>query len=421
MEKKFRLMVIDDSMEKRRSVYETVLANEYDLVLVGEPNNLFIEIENETVDGYLVDVVLNRWIDKDTGKPQELIPVLESLEKDKSISLVSQEYSTLLIDDKLTVTINSIIEKGINVNSFFVWNDFEKTAYEIQNNQNKNQTKTIVSTIKLSILKNSKVKKVEEENGYDVGIFSALSEEIKPFNDLLQDKKDLNIGEIQYSKGFISTKAGKIIRIITSHQQEMGMVEAGIITSLLIKEFKIRHVFMIGVCGGRDGYSKIGDIVIPHEVVTYQKGKIGEDGLQKRPGFAMSKVKERMIFENRCDKIIKRIHETVIKKCYTLGKPTDIEKPNLLFDEMACGDCIINKSGMLNDIATDVSKDKLCSVDMESYSILKVSEFLPVKTMVIKSIMDISSNKNDKYKMAAIYLSAYFLFEVLKDEVYVIV
>jgi len=420
MEKKFRLMVIDDNMETRGSVYETVLRNEYELFLVGEPNNLFIAIENEEVDGYLVDVVLNRWIDKDTGKPQELIPVLERLQKDKSISLVSQEYSTLLVDDKLTVTINSIIEKRINVNSFFVWNDFEKTAYEIQNNQNQNQTKTIVSTIKLSILRNSKVRKVEEENGYDVGIFSALSEEIEPFNDLLQEKKDLNIGEIQYSKGFITTRSNKRLRIITSHQQEMGMVEAGIIASLLINEFKIKHVFMIGVCGGREGHSKIGDIVIPHEIVTYQKGKINGDGLQNRPGFAMSKVKERMIFENKCDKIIKRIHEKVIRKCNTKGKPTDIEKPNLLFDVMACGDCIINKSGMLDGIAIDVAKDKLCSVDMESYSILKVSEFLPVKTIVIKSIMDISSNKNDKYKMAAIYLSAYFLFEVLKEGVYAI-
>jgi nucleoside phosphorylase len=53
---------------------------------------------------------------------------------------------------------------------------------------------------------------------------------------------------------------------------------------------------------------------------------------------------------------------------------------------------------------------------MESFSIYRICEILNVKACVIKSVMDLSSNKSDMYKNYAAYISANFLYSILYEE-----
>jgi len=78
---------------------------------------------------------------------------------------------------------------------------------------------------------------------------------------------------------------------------------------------------------------------------------------------------------------------------------------------------VINKCNELDIIANDVSKPKLCAVDMESYALYRASKFFPnVKVTLIKSVMDKTSDKNDKYKAFASYVSAEYLYYLLYND-----
>jgi nucleoside phosphorylase len=84
---------------------------------------------------------------------------------------------------------------------------------------------------------------------------------------------------------------------------------------------------------------------------------------------------------------------------------------------MASGGGVIDKPNELDNIAKQVSRPKLCSVDMESYAIFRVCQLLNVKSSVIKSVMDLSNNKSDKYKDYACYLAANFFYSIINDGV----
>jgi nucleoside phosphorylase len=417
MEKKFRLMIIDDDWIHRHEIYKSVLTSDFEIISVESPDKLFLDIEEKTVDGYLVDIVLNNWRNSE-GNPQELIPVLEAIGHDKPISLVSSAYETLLQKNTLTLTINEIITKGLLVNSFFVWQDFEKEAYLKKDKTSTSFTNNVVSSLKIYMSRQRKINALAHENSADVGIICALGEEIKPILTHLEDIKTGSINNIHFHKGILRTNSGNAIRVVAAIQQEMGTVDAALVSSILAKEFRLNHLFMTGVCGGRDKFAEIGDIIIPHDIYAYQKGKITDKGFEINLSNSKSNINEKMIFENKCEDLIQDIFKSYITKEIEKGFSLGVQRPVMRFQELACGESVINKAGELDRISKEVKKPKLCGVDMESYAIYRLNETMNIKTLVIKSVMDLTSNKNDKYKEYAAYISANFLIEVLKHEIY---
>lgn len=409
---KKKLLVIDDRWDGRAETYLKVLASDFEVIPVEKGSQLFEMISTQEVDAYLVDIVLSRWRDKNDN-PQQVLPVLEKIEKNKPIILVSGEYENLLKDEKLTPLINSIIDKDYNVNSFLIWSDFVKAA-ETQDIDN---TETIQSKIKLDILKNKKFEIKKAEKRFDFAIICALGEELKPFMDKAQIIDNVIVENIHINICRFSTKTGNELRYMTVQLEEMGSIDSAIVTSKVVSEFKIEHVFMIGVCGGRDGNVKIGDIIIPHEIVAYQNGKIGEEGFRINIGYAKSKGNIKGAIENKCDQIINNIFEKYIHDNAKKGIVLSVNRPSLVFDPMACGAVVINKVGELERISEETAKPKLCAIDMESFSIYRICEILNIKASVIKSVMDLSSDKSDKYKDYAAYISANFLYDILYNEI----
>ncbi len=53
---------------------------------------------------------------------------------------------------------------------------------------------------------------------------------------------------------------------------------------------------------------------------------------------------------------------------------------------------------------------------MESYGIFRVGELLDINTMVIKSVMDLTNKKSDKYKPYAAYIAANYLYSLIYTE-----
>ncbi len=416
-----RILIIDDEWSSRKKTYENVLSNDLEIVAVENGSELFDKIQKVQVDGYLVDMVLDKWRTND-DKPQELIPVLERIGIFKPIFLVSRQIGTLVENNQLTSIINKIIEKGLLLKSFFAWNDFEK---ENRLKNNLVQTSNINKTILVHILSHVKIEKQKEEKIADIGIVCALNEELMPFlssRENLFPAKDETIEgiSIPFKRGVITTKSNKKIKYVAVISPFMGMVDCSYSSSILISEFKIKHLFMIGVCGGRDTEDiGIGDIIIPRESVAYQQGKLDDSNFILNPSYApqSSNIMSSIGSDNEC---MSGYLENINRK-YRQVRQAEAKLyshiPVIHEDEMACGEVVVNKMGELDKIANEVNRRKLCSIDMESYALYRSNFFFNnVKVTLIKSVMDKTKNKNDKYKSYAAHIASEYLHELLYNE-----
>lgn len=179
---------------------------------------------------------------------------------------------------------------------------------------------------------------------------------------------------------------------------------------------------MIGVCGGRDSTNvKIGDLIIPNEIVTYQNGKLTDKGLI--PDYSYVQTNSgiiNMLDAKHCNETLTILYEkyqSILRSenhAYLGGAI-----PMLKTDPMACGDYIIDKKEEIDRIAEATNRRKLCAVEMESYAILRAAFIFPqLKTTVLKAVMDLTTDKSDKYKDYAAFISANFLFDIIVKEKY---
>jgi nucleoside phosphorylase len=425
---KLRILIIDDDWETRKDIYKNVLSDSFIIEAVETAPELFIKLHECNVDGYLVDIVLENWKDE-KGKPQELIPILENINhKMAPVFLLSGQFDNLVNkdDNRLTRTINEIIEKSFLVKSFFVWSDFEK---ESRYKDDITRTNTIKSSIYVQLLSHSKMSQIKQERIADIGIVCALSSELAPFLDKTKENfnplKDENLPFINttFKRGIIKTINGKEIKFVAVTQPRMGMVDCSYLSSILITEFKVKNLFMIGVCGGRESenYKEIefGSVIIPKTAIAYQHGKINENGFELNPTHQdeNSNIEGAIGSDDDCNRVFL---EQIVSK-YRENNRYEADKycfiPQLKFDEIACGEVIINKRDELDQIAKEVRKPKLCAVDMESYALYRASKFFPnVKVTLIKSVMDKTNGKSDKYKTFASYISSEYLYNLLYYE-----
>jgi nucleoside phosphorylase/CheY-like chemotaxis protein len=416
----YKILIIDDSLEHRKVVYDNVLSDMYELEYAMKGGQVFRIIEEKEVDIYIVDVVLSGYncADRENNiRPMNVLDVLERIPRDKPIILLTAELETIVKDGRFTPIINEVYDKGYNVVNFMSWSDFRK-EYELKN-ENDDNADSINSKICVDVLKRRKKNVVKDGTVYDFLVIAALGEELEPFiekfpNDEIQREYD---EEIVINKSVFRTKNNKDYKFIAVRQKEMGNVDAAATLSRVLTKYSVRHVFMIGVCGGRDGKVKIGDIIMPREVIAYQNGKITDKGFQLNVSIAHSRGNVHESVYSQSDVILAEIFSEFLKPKIDAGRNIGVTRPIIIYEPMLSGSVVIDKYGMLDSIAEDVRKPKACAVDMESYAVYRIAKILNINATVIKSVMDLSSNKSDDYKEYAAYVSANYLYKIIYNEV----
>jgi nucleoside phosphorylase/CheY-like chemotaxis protein len=409
------ILVVDDRWEDRKQEYENVLLPDFNVITVEKGSQVFTILESrKDIDIYIVDIVLSEWINIITKKPLQVMEVLERIPKDKLILLVSNNYDILVKDNELTPLINSILDKKYLV-SFFVWSDFAIAR------EKKKKKEGIKCAIEFEMQKHNRIQKEREANKFDFAVICALPEEMSSFLlDRCSEVEDLpSIERIRIKKATLITETKKELKLIAVIQTNMGMADAAILGTVLTSHFEIRHIFMIGVCGGRKGKVELGSLVIPHKIVAYQRGKLTDDGFIS----SNNSVKSDKYFGNY---IASKGYQSILKDIYIEAQNEIRQKTNknigvvleyFSTDEMICGETVVNKSNELDNIADTTATPKLCAVDMESYSIYRLAELLNIDATVIKAVMDLSSDKTDEYKEYAAKISAKFLYYMLYKEI----
>ena len=412
MEKKKRILVIDDELygkSSRKSYYEKALEERYNAKFVEDEKLIYHTINTSQADLFIVDLNLSEYTDPKNNRSLYVGDVLSAIGKDKPIILISGAYEDLAKNGDLTCMINNAAEQGFNVGSFLTWQDI----LDASEKRDKEYKEALYSKIDFTINR--------DRSPYDFGIVCALQEELIPFYDILgEDNMPIphNVDEIHYTNNTLTTRSGRLLNFISAYSSNMGIADSSIIATHMASKMRVKNIYMIGVCGGRESENvKIGDVIIPEESVAYQRGKLKEDGFSSDIQIARPKPGGFYKYE-KPNKILSSLFRTYTTRLIEEENRTlDLTIPKVHYEPMACADYVIDREGALAEIAEKSAKRKLCAVDMESYAIYRVGEMMNVNTMVIKSVMDLSNNKSDKYKSYAAFMAANYLYQLLYNEI----
>ena len=254
---------------------------------------------------------------------------------------------------------------------------------------------------------------IEAKNKFDFAIICAL--ENPELNSILElpcnwkpfDNED---GPILYHEGKINTLNGNSYRVIACSINKMGMEATASISSMLISKFKVKNIFMTGICAGvKERGLDFGDIVIAENSTDYGSGKMTET----ESGTFLFKPEPHQFptDQNLISKLNNFINKNVeILKIQTNFKGTPSK--TLLkakIGPVASGSYVVASKSFVSNI-TEPNR-KLLAIDMEGYGLYLACHFFnQTKALYIKSVCDFGDEKkDDDYQKYAAYTSANFL------------
>lgn len=295
--------------------------------------------------------------------------------------------------------------------------------------------------------------KVEEykkhKNNYDLAIICALDKEYDAVKSLITDDEWINVDR-KYKRAYWEDEKKQIILkiILTSMNNNMGMVEATLRTLELINLAKPVLVAMTGIAGGsKSNEARLGDICAAKTVDNWQSGKYVSGGRfelapeVKEIAPTIKEIIESHITDKTQEQIIEdiineygqeKVNELITQEIKTeqqYAKKLNTEEknkykhtirqkdrlPEFKFVDMMTGSSLVAdeqiiEQGMLQ------RNSKAFFFDMEGYAVARVSHTKGCKWIVIKAIVDYGNHqKGDEWHEFASFASAKFLYELSFD------
>ena len=186
-----------------------------------------------------------------------------------------------------------------------------------------------------------------------------MDEEISVILSEMNNISEYNINNIKFYKGKIYDKDLVLVK------SGIGMVNASIITTLLIKEFDVNKILFSGVAGSLNKNINVGDIVIADSLVEYMF-----DATEF--GYEIGQIP--------------RMENSVFKSENLLNKIRDIlKKDSIFYGKILSGDKFVSNLEEKEKIG---KKFDALAVDMESAAVAHCAYILGVEFAIIRSISD---------------------------------
>ncbi|MDO9185339.1 MAG: 5'-methylthioadenosine/S-adenosylhomocysteine nucleosidase [Bacteroidia bacterium] len=269
----------------------------------------------------------------------------------------------------------------------------------------------------LIAVKNRFKESIETKNKFDFAIICALENpELNEVLDLPYNWKifDGENDPIIYHEGVINTLNGNTYRIIACSINRMGMQATASVSSMIISKFKVKYIFMTGICAGiKERGLNFGDIVIAENAIDLGSGKMTENesgGFIFKPEPHQFPTDQNLIsklnnFINKEAEILK------IQTSYKGNSSKTILKAKI--GPVASGSYVVASKSMVANIIEP--NRKLLAIDMEGYGLyLACHYFNQTKALYIKSVCDFGDEKkDDDYQKYSAYTSARFLYSFI--------
>lgn len=190
-----------------------------------------------------------------------------------------------------------------------------------------------------------------------IGLIGAMDEEIIVIKEIMKNISE----EIYHNSTFITgTIYNKNVVLVKSG---IGMVNASMITTILITKYNVDKIIFSGVAGSLDAKLNVGDIVVSSELIEYLFDATAF-------GYSIS--------------VIPRMDTSIFKAdTYLLNIAKEIK--NIHIGRILSADKFVDKK---NDKIRYGKEYNALAVDMESAAVAHVSHILGIPFLVIRSISD---------------------------------
>lgn len=242
---------------------------------------------------------------------------------------------------------------------------------------------------------------ISSRESYNFMVVAALQEELnefynqnKGFTKPIPKEGGASVISFQYKK--------RDVKILTFATNNMGMpINAAQIMKIISLHQPI-YTIMIGTCACIKKDHKLGDVLIPKRVFSYESGKY-ENGVFD-PDYEAKPTGE--LLRKEAELLKSRI---ITKLKYNVTTDEDFCSGGAVIDDKAMSDEIVKRCGR-----------KLSGLDMEAYAIACINSILfPDKELlIIKAISDYAKNKTESEekgnKELAKKNSSHYAFELIK-------
>ena len=200
-----------------------------------------------------------------------------------------------------------------------------------------------------------------------IGIIGAMAEEITLLKEQMRQGEEIYIRKYTFIKGILS---GKSVVLVESG---IGKVNAAVVASILIQEFKVDYLINTGTAGAIDPGLRVEDTVIAHSL-TYHDVDVTGFGYKLGQMAGMPDL-------YYPDLGLVRLAQEVIRE---LG-----QEP--IIGQIVSGDQFIHSPQSIKDIRSHFPKARAC--EMESTAIAQVAYSMEVPFLIVRAISDTADHQ----------------------------
>ena len=258
----------------------------------------------------------------------------------------------------------------------------------------------------------------------DVGIITALRRvELEAVLDLPIEWKKEQIeadGQIYYS-GTFKTSVGDSKTIVATSCSRMGIASSACITSKFIDRYHPEYLFMTGIAAGIKGRVDLGDIMIADPVWDWGSGKQTVKNAEPRHLAAPHQISLETSYRPFFQSIAtdRTYLDEIRNRWGNKGKIDGLL--NLHLGPIATGSVVLEDPDVVESIK--LQHRELNGIEMEGYGFsfsAHSSSQRPKLSAVVKSVCDFADlEKNDDYQSYAAFTSANFVYEIIRNDLYI--
>ena len=265
-----------------------------------------------------------------------------------------------------------------------------------------------------------------EQRVADVLVVCALERELNGFQratggtevwqDCSQDIGDPFRVVQNYCTTEIQSDLGAQVKVVASSAANMGLVASAILTTQAVIIFNPKLVIMVGIAAGVRGDDRgFGDILVADPAFDYSSGKLrSEQNGGFSPDFRPIPANQAVISSIRRLANNSELFQE-IRRRFDGDKPR--QSPKVFIGPFGSADQVVDDVSRIEEIREH--QRKVIGIDMETFAVYKACQEACVKDppdfVSIKSISDFASEKHDSWQSYAIFTSAHFAAEFIRD------
>ncbi len=242
-----------------------------------------------------------------------------------------------------------------------------------------------------------------------IAILGAMPEEIQLLESQLKRVRTKNILGFQFKTGKLNGK--KVVLTETG----IGKVNAAVVTTLIIREFRPQSIIFTGIAGGISENLNQGDIVIGNRLTYHDYGRLTNEGLStnatRNP---ITKQLNPVYFSSDSLLVSKAIQASGDIRLLKIS--SDSPQPKVSVGTIVTGDTFVTSSTAVSLFKKTLQAD---ATEMEGAAVAQVCYQQNIPFLIIRSISDKANEKASvdfqTFKKIASDNSATLVKEILKN------